>query len=296
MNCPDRLFIVIIPCFFLIGSTGLAAQKAGPHILITQNDLKAAAISNKIYSKNSLWGYINGGADLYLEYGFENLYLQHIRLHNRNYKIEFYEMTDPNAAFGIYSVSTHHGRNIDSLPLTNCVMPYQIQVIWDKYYISIINEKGTPDEQSDCMVFLNIIIRKVNKPTCYSIPAIFTDSLYISHRNNLKFIKGMLGLQNGYPVWCERMESFNHYQMFILPVQADSHSFTASVISFTDSADMRRFYTQEGFEAATGQWTVKKTNNLSHYIQIQSPHTILYCETDFQEKDAVRYVTALLRK
>ena len=62
-------------------------------------------IQEKYYDGNALWGHIDGGADLYLEYGFDKLLFQEIELNNIRFRIEYYRMKDPAAAFGIFSVS-----------------------------------------------------------------------------------------------------------------------------------------------------------------------------------------------
>lgn len=62
----------------------------------------------KIYSGDDLFEMINGGADIYLEYGFVKTVSQNYSGLNGNtsLRIEIYQMTDPDAAYGIFASST----------------------------------------------------------------------------------------------------------------------------------------------------------------------------------------------
>jgi len=62
----------------------------------------------KIYSGEDLFEMINGGADIYLEYGFVKTVSQNYSGLNGNtsLRIEIYQMTDPDAAYGIFASST----------------------------------------------------------------------------------------------------------------------------------------------------------------------------------------------
>src|SRR5512146_1704116 len=56
----------------------------------------------KRFTQADLYGYIDGGAELFLEYGFEQLTVQKYRNGADEFTVEAYRMTDPAAATGIY--------------------------------------------------------------------------------------------------------------------------------------------------------------------------------------------------
>lgn len=60
--------------------------------------------SPKMYRGADLFEYINGGAEIFHEYGFIRLIAQNYILGEQSVTIEVYEMEHPKAAFGIYSV------------------------------------------------------------------------------------------------------------------------------------------------------------------------------------------------
>ncbi len=62
---------------------------------------------SKSFRGERLFDHINGGADIYFEYGFVTLVTKPYRKGDKNVFVEVYSMTDPAAAFGIYSYNRH---------------------------------------------------------------------------------------------------------------------------------------------------------------------------------------------
>ena len=100
------------------------------------------------FAGDALYGYINGGADLYHEYGFERLAVQELGLEGETYFTEVYRMTDPGGAFGIFSVSHRKCAPADSLPPSSCVAPSVIQWAHSRYFVRIAGESGSPVAQA----------------------------------------------------------------------------------------------------------------------------------------------------
>lgn len=69
----------------------------------------------EIYKGDNLFDLINGGADVYLEYGFSQLIFQNYKSpDNRSFlRIEIYEFDNPASAFGIFSYSTMNTRPVE---------------------------------------------------------------------------------------------------------------------------------------------------------------------------------------
>ena len=75
---------------------------------IDESDLPDAGFEiPKTYTGASLFGYMNGGAELYLEYGFSGAWINEIHLTGGQYITEIYRMNGPEEAFGIFSVSRY---------------------------------------------------------------------------------------------------------------------------------------------------------------------------------------------
>jgi len=71
--------------------------------------------SIETYGGDDLFYYINGGADLYLEYGFEEVSTaKYLNYTGNNIHIDVYQMTDDAAAYGIFSInSSVHGKPVE---------------------------------------------------------------------------------------------------------------------------------------------------------------------------------------
>ena len=57
----------------------------------------------EVYFPDNLWNYINGAADMYLEYDFIDLHIAEYRMNEKYFAVELYHHMDNNCAFGIYT-------------------------------------------------------------------------------------------------------------------------------------------------------------------------------------------------
>ena len=128
---------------FLIFSFFCLAQSA-ENLKLTRSDLVGMEETRfSVYGENSLWGYINGGADIYLEYGFKELMAQNFVWESEPFKVDVYVMASPEAAFGIYSISKFTCKAEGNIGSHSCINPYQVQVVNGNLYVSVIAFNGT---------------------------------------------------------------------------------------------------------------------------------------------------------
>ena len=127
----------------LILLTNLNAQNF-ESLKLTRTDLPGMEETRfSVYDENSLWGYINGGADLYLEYGFSEMFAQDFVWETEPFKIDAYFMNSPEAAFGIFSVSRFSCKENGKISKWDCINPYQVQVAYGNLYLSVVAYNGT---------------------------------------------------------------------------------------------------------------------------------------------------------
>lgn len=104
---------LVLLCAVTIGSTGPAAAPAGRCLggaAAAQDPFPPdgavpgwkKAENARVFKEADLYGHINGGAELFLEFGFEQLGVQKYRSGTGEIAVEMYRMTDPVAAAGIY--------------------------------------------------------------------------------------------------------------------------------------------------------------------------------------------------
>ena len=69
--------LLSISFLFILSCNYLQAQSDIPRV--TLSDIPGGVIlRSEQFDGNSLWGYIDGGADIYLEYGFEKVRVEEI--------------------------------------------------------------------------------------------------------------------------------------------------------------------------------------------------------------------------
>jgi hypothetical protein len=166
---------------------------------ITETDLPEAQFSKpRVFSGTSLFGYIDGGAELYLEYGFSGAVVAEVSFQGGKYKTEVYKMNGLEEAFGIFSVSKYRCLSMPPLAIFACQTKYQLQLCKGPYYVSIINGKGSKSDSSAMLHLGRIIAGKIKEPDpdlSGYLPGIPVDSL----RTNCFLAKGRLGIVNGTP-------------------------------------------------------------------------------------------------
>jgi len=92
----------------------------------------------RVFIGKALYGFMNGGSDLFLEYGFKELRALEVNYKGEDYSIEIYKMPNPNDAFGIYSLHMFKCINADTLNLFDCISKFQLQAAIGDEYISIV--------------------------------------------------------------------------------------------------------------------------------------------------------------
>ncbi|OGU63547.1 MAG: hypothetical protein A2499_10280 [Stygiobacter sp. RIFOXYC12_FULL_38_8] len=235
-------FRLITFLFFLAGIIYAQADTDFP--ALTTTDITGGKISRASYfGGEALWGIIDGGADIYLEYGFDKLLLQEISWKQTNFRIEFYRMINPTSAYGIFSVSHLKCGKRDTLSKYVCITPFQVQCALGRFYVSIANDKGTKEAGLLTIILFEAILGR-SKETLFEIPARFSKPEFASQLNNLKVIKGSLGFQNGFPTWSDKFEQFSKYTVYLLAEDAGDEYSYSTIIKFPSTDEMKKFVVQ----------------------------------------------------
>jgi len=271
---------------FLIFTSIINAQSDLKYPGITVTDIPGAIIVQaKYFEGGALWGHINGGADLYLEYGFNRLLFQEILFKEINFRVEIYIMNDPEAAFGVYSVNHYKCDDVDTLTKFVCITQYQIQSAVGKYYISIANDKGTQEAKEISKQFFSIIFNKISGETIV-FPQLFQHPSVQNKLNEIKFFRGTLGLQNGFPQWLDLFDSLNNYEVYLLPTEMGNQFMNFSYIKFDSLQSAVKFLKNCGadFNPEKGNYVIElKLSKRS--IKFIRDSELIYIETDILNTD-----------
>lgn len=205
--------------------------------------------SNTVYDGNALWGYMNGGADLYLEYGFTGLRVQEVELGEEKLKLEIFRMSSPKAAFGIMSIKRFKCTEENLLIAGDCLMPYQYQAAKSNYYISIINYSGKDVAVELTRILARMVLGKI-EGMAFSVPAFDNVDQQFVNRLNVKLSTGPLGLQNAVSKWSRLFEGFSGYDLYYLPVTIENGKIFFADIFFGDKQQADEFVTRTFSEPA----------------------------------------------
>ena len=96
----------------------------------------------RIFIAASLFQQINGGAELFLEFGFDTLRVQ--RYENEGYELglEAYRMKSPEAALGVYLMKCGRETPLAGIPARNSYDRFQTTLLKGNYFIQVNNYEG----------------------------------------------------------------------------------------------------------------------------------------------------------
>jgi hypothetical protein len=114
-----------------------------------------------LYKQNQLFEYINGGADIYLEYGFVQVITQEYIHNDESLVVEVYEMQDPIAAFGIYSINRDSNAPALKVGDEGWQFEYQTTFWQDRFYVVIMGYKADQIMQGVTADFAAKISKKI---------------------------------------------------------------------------------------------------------------------------------------
>lgn len=143
------------------------------------------------FTGSGLYGFMNGGAEQFLEYGVSKLVARDVVFDGQEYTIEIYDMPTPEDAFGIYSLHVFRCQRADTLGCIDCLSPYQLQAVAGNKYVSVVFPSGSAAAKSK----VDALIRQYLPMDGKENPA-FPDLLQeISpYSGKLKFLRGPIGI------------------------------------------------------------------------------------------------------
>lgn len=233
---------------------------------IDKNDLPGAKFSSaRTYNGTSLFGYIDGGAELYLEYGFSIVSVTEILFMDGKYKTEIYKMNGPEEAFGIFSVSKYRCKDMPSLSKFTCRTKYQLQICKGPYYINIINGTGTRTDSIASLRIGKIITDKIQKEEI-DLTGYLKNIPLETLQTKCFLAKGRLGIVNGSPDLEEFFQGINGYTAVIL--KGDEKTIISVKFSSNESYQkLLELHNLEDENRATAE-NVKKIDECSLLIEL----------------------------
>jgi hypothetical protein len=95
------------------------------------------------FQGGNLFDYIDGGAEIFLEFGFDRLLVQNYRKGDSEIALELFRMESPAAALGIYLMKCGVETPIEGIPARNSSDKTQFTILKGRFFIHINNPDGS---------------------------------------------------------------------------------------------------------------------------------------------------------
>lgn len=149
----------------------------------------------EVYKDKELFNYIDGGADIYFEYGFQQVISQEYSHEEESIVADIYQMADPAAAFGIYSIHRDAYKPSVKIGDDGTEFDYQITFWQDRYYVVLLGYNNDRETKNALRQFAEYISLRIGK---HSQPTPIISSLPKKHKipRSESFLKGMLAVNS----------------------------------------------------------------------------------------------------
>ncbi len=152
--------------------------------------------SVRVFTGEELFDFIDGGADIYFEYGFRQVVsTEYLNTKKTSVKLEIYEMTDDGAAYGIYSINTSSQGKTVRVGNEGTLNDYYL-VFWKDRFLTFISSDDTTGETLEGILTLAECVEKK-----IEIPGKKPELVAMLPVKNLltgKYVRGLLGLSSVY--------------------------------------------------------------------------------------------------
>ena len=192
-----HLILIIFSIFFsnICAGSNAGTDNYGKEQTVA-TDLEDITVKReRVFTGTGLFGYMNGGAELYLEYGVRKLTTRDLVFMNEEYTLDIYEMPTPEDAFGIYSLHTFKCLQADADDCINCMSTYQLQMATGNYYVSLVFTSGSEKARTNSKVLLQHYLSDIKGDNVF-IPEQIQPIVSLPYSGVLKFLRGPISLSS----------------------------------------------------------------------------------------------------
>jgi hypothetical protein len=182
------------------------------------------------YEGDDLYIYIDGGAEIYQEYGFKRVLAQDYWKGERSISLEIFEMASPESAYGIFAFKRSKDGTTEGIGSADSMESYYMNFWKGRFLVTLTGM----NQDEETMAGIKILARGVDKKIQDSadmpklLGALPAEGLVPSSR---KYLKGKLGLFNIYAFFTEDVFGLKE------AVKADYIDGTEAFVFRYDSSD-----------------------------------------------------------
>lgn len=174
-----------------------AAQAGGIEDLLPQDGFAGEWQREDLpqyYPGASLYGHIDGGAELFFEFGFDQAIVQRYLSGKEQFTVEIYRMNDPVAALGVYLIKAGREAPDPLLKVRHTVGTLQLAFVRGQYFGLITNESGKPERRTALLAFAASIASRL--PADRPIQELSRLPKLPILPETIRFVRGPMGLES----------------------------------------------------------------------------------------------------
>lgn len=263
-SCREHVLHVVMrrPIMLTLLCTALAC--AGPALaqeMVRLTDADAPGWISEApteYTARELYGYIDGGAEFYLEYGFDRVVVQSLHRGGDELVVEIWRMTSPDGAFGVFSTSGGDCRRIDTLPIRHCFTPVRLLLQKGAYAMTVTGDVKRPDLAEEAVRIARRIGARMPADNL-TIPAFFLNNPWFQEEPHpLRYYQGGVALQNNDAELAILLERIPGWKLHTMDLVWKSVPIRLLYLRVGTPGDMAACRSAFGFGAATvrdGVWS-----------------------------------------
>ncbi|MCX6566495.1 MAG: hypothetical protein NTW38_08780 [Candidatus Aminicenantes bacterium] len=224
-----------------------------------------------VFVEKDLFNHIDGGAELFLEFGFSKLFVQSYVGEKAELVLELYEMTEPAAALGIYLMNAGRETPWPEIPARNSSEDAQIIAIKGRYFLKVDNfEAGSALRPEMIALARTVLAQILDLPIDNPFSALPNSGRVTGSE---RLIRGPVGLQPFYSLGEGDVLELNGKIFGVLAdyQSGDGPPFSRLIVSYPSP------------DAAAGVLKNLRAN-LDRYIEVVADRPDGFDFTDFQKK------------
>ncbi|UCE42002.1 MAG: hypothetical protein JSV17_03215 [Candidatus Aminicenantes bacterium] len=195
------IFKLLLSVFLALPQVALTSQGTLEKFLPKDGDVEDWAKHRPMqhFAGEDLYEYINGGAEIYHEYGFVQVVVQdYVNDAEKSVSVEIYEMTSSASAYGMYTFKTNSKGKRISVGHDAQLADYYMNFWKGHFLVTLTGFDETEDTREGLLVIAKSVNSKIStegeKPRIVSL---LPEEDLVDE--SFKYFKGFVGLRNSYP-------------------------------------------------------------------------------------------------
>jgi len=276
------LFTFLLGCLAVL----LARAQTIDTPYLSSGDLPGLVVTRTgHFDGKSLYGYMDGGAELYREYGFVDLTVQELRINNQQQLlVELFRMCDPLAAFGIFSVSRGDCRGEDTTARYWCQTSGQVLCATGCYFLKVQRLTSGSGGSGLTSAVARKFFQLLPDSGAVVLPWFAGSPNAQPWQRQAILASGPLGLQNGSPDWVDPLEGGVYRSITIVPWSVEGKPATIGWIHCASAQAA----------SALERHVALDTRPAWHYIRRCEGNSFLVIEADLPAERLAQFAGTLL--